>query len=282
MSDVYQVEALATIFAEGLDHPEGLAFDSKGDLWCGGEGGQIYKILSNGRHSEVANVGGFCLGVAFRPDGKLLICRVEPPGLVVLDPETCNHEVFATEVAGRRLITPNFPAFDRKGNLYFSDSGMKDSATGCVVKIRLDGVETIWQADLRFANGLSFDLEQRTLFVVQSFDDNVLRIPILADGSSGKPEIYCAQLEAVPDGLALDEEGNLYTSCYGNSRIYRIRPDGSKEIVSEDRQGIVLNRVTNLAFGGLDLKDLYAANLGGRQISSLKMDTPGVSLLNGG
>ena len=29
------------IFAAGLDHPEGLAFDAAGNLWAGGELGQI-------------------------------------------------------------------------------------------------------------------------------------------------------------------------------------------------------------------------------------------------
>jgi gluconolactonase len=34
------------VFAEGLDHPEGLAFDRDGNLWAGGELGQIYRIDS--------------------------------------------------------------------------------------------------------------------------------------------------------------------------------------------------------------------------------------------
>ena len=30
-----------TQFASGLDHPEGLAFDREGNLWAGGEAGQL-------------------------------------------------------------------------------------------------------------------------------------------------------------------------------------------------------------------------------------------------
>ena len=37
------------IFADGLDHPEGLAFDADGALWAGGELGQIYRIDARGR-----------------------------------------------------------------------------------------------------------------------------------------------------------------------------------------------------------------------------------------
>src|SRR5688500_9082229 len=32
------------IFSNGLDHPECLAFDRDGNLWAGGEAGQIYRI----------------------------------------------------------------------------------------------------------------------------------------------------------------------------------------------------------------------------------------------
>ena len=37
------------IFAAGLDHPEGLAFDADRNLWAGGELGQIYKISRKGK-----------------------------------------------------------------------------------------------------------------------------------------------------------------------------------------------------------------------------------------
>ena len=40
------------IFAEGLDHPEGLAFDAEGNLWAGGELGQVYKINQKVRSEQ--------------------------------------------------------------------------------------------------------------------------------------------------------------------------------------------------------------------------------------
>jgi len=36
------------IFAEGLDHSEGLAFDADQNLWAGGELGQVYRIDPTG------------------------------------------------------------------------------------------------------------------------------------------------------------------------------------------------------------------------------------------
>ena len=52
------------IFATGLDHPECCAFDCDGNLWAGGEAGQLYRIDSAGKVEEIANLGGFCCGIA--------------------------------------------------------------------------------------------------------------------------------------------------------------------------------------------------------------------------
>ena len=62
-------------FAEGLDHPEGLAFDANGVLWAGGELGQIYRIDARGRVREVARLGGFNLGFTFSKAQELYVCN---------------------------------------------------------------------------------------------------------------------------------------------------------------------------------------------------------------
>ncbi|MHB1957183.1 MAG: hypothetical protein ACYCOU_25995, partial [Sulfobacillus sp.] len=51
------------IFSEPrLNHPEGIAIDDEGYIWCGGEAGEIFRIDPNGRHLElVASTGGFTL-----------------------------------------------------------------------------------------------------------------------------------------------------------------------------------------------------------------------------
>src|SRR5437868_7944178 len=52
------------IYANGLDHPECLAFDRAGFLWAGGEAGQVYRIAPDSTVETVATLGGFCAGVA--------------------------------------------------------------------------------------------------------------------------------------------------------------------------------------------------------------------------
>src|SRR5215510_15057722 len=64
------------IFANGLDHPQCLAFDREGILWAGGEAGQIYRIAQDGRIETVVKLGGFTGGLAWTPDDSALyVCN---------------------------------------------------------------------------------------------------------------------------------------------------------------------------------------------------------------
>src|SRR2546425_1082394 len=63
------------IFATGIDHPECVAFDRQGDLWAGGEVGQIYRIPPDGKAQLIASLGGFCGGLAFSPRDELFVCN---------------------------------------------------------------------------------------------------------------------------------------------------------------------------------------------------------------
>src|SRR5438876_9874830 len=101
------------IFAGGLDHPECIAFDREGFLWAGGEAGQIYRITPAGVVSIIANLGGFCAGLAFSPADELLVCN-SSLGIVRVE-RSGKFSVFASHMGARKLICPNFGLFDSAG-----------------------------------------------------------------------------------------------------------------------------------------------------------------------
>ena len=122
-------------FAEGLDHPEGLAFDADGILWAGGELGQIYRIAPKGRVREISCMGGFCLGLTFSRAQELYVCNFKLPALVRLNRKGRILDSW-DRCGNRKFKTPNFSVFDSEGNLYFSDSGDWEEANGCVYRLR--------------------------------------------------------------------------------------------------------------------------------------------------
>jgi gluconolactonase len=267
------------MFAEGLDHPEGLAFDADGNLWAGGELGQIYRINGKREIRTVTTLGGFNLGLTFSARQELFVCNFKLGALIQLD--RSGKIVRSWERAGQyRLRNPNFSVFDREGNLYFSDSGAFGKNDGFLFVLRPNGRIEQLLDQLAFANGLSLSADERTLYVIQSTKDNVLAVPILTPGTIGKPRIHASGLHRVPDGAALDANSNLYVTCYASDNIYRVAPDGKVSLFAEDPQAAMLSSPTNAAFGGTDFDEMYFANLSRWHICRAKVGIRGQLLAN--
>jgi gluconolactonase len=267
-------------YADGLDHPEDLAFDSEGVLWAGGELGQVYRIPEIGQVEVLTSVGGFCLGLAFSAADELYICNAKLACVIKVQ-KNGKSNLFADSAEGHKLKLPNYGVFDSSGNLFVSDSGDWAKSSGCIVrfdsrghgKVFLDGPQP-------FPNGLALSADERFLFVAQSHTDDVLQVEIRRDGSAGDREVYATGLERIPDGLAFDVAGNLYVSCYASDNIYRVSPERKVKLLAYDRAGTTLARPTNIAFGGPERDELYVANLGRWHINRVKLDIKGQLLAN--
>src|SRR5688500_2902898 len=125
------------IFANGLDHPECLAFDRDGFMWAGGEAGQVYRIDPAGRVEQVATLGTFNGGVAVAPDDSVFICN-PATGIVRLRRDG-SHELFASHAGDQKLVSPNFGLFDRAGNYWVTDSGDWKKQNGYLLRFTPDG-----------------------------------------------------------------------------------------------------------------------------------------------
>ncbi len=267
------------IFAEGVDHPEGLAFDLDGNLWAGGELGQIYKINRKGKARTVATLGGFNLGLTFSRRQELFVCNFKLGALIQLD--RSGKTIRSWERAGRyRLRNPNFSVFDGEGNLYFSDSGEFKKNDGFLFVLRPNGKIEQLLDQLSFPNGLSLSADERTLYVVQSTKDNVLAVPILNSGAIGKPRVYASGLHKVPDGAALSADGNLYVTCYASHNVYRVAPNGAVSLFAHDPEGTMIASPTNVAFGGVNFDEMYFANLSRWHICRVRVGIRGQLLAN--
>ena len=248
-----------SVFASNLDHPECLAFDRDGLLWAGGEAGQVYRIDPDGRVETVAQLGGFCAGLAFSAADELFVCHSEL-GIVRVAADG-SHAKFATEAGGQKLIYANFGVFDAAGNYYVSDSGNWLKRNGRLLRFTPSGEGEVLASALGYANGLALSSDEKSLFMVESDTDSVFRISLGDDGSASSPEIYATGCGRLPDGLTLDAEGNLYVCCYASDEIWRISPAREKTLFAWDRWAIRLGSPTNMAFGGSRFDELYVANL---------------------
>jgi sugar lactone lactonase YvrE len=250
-------------------------------LWAGGEAGQLYRISPQGEIEEIANTGGFILGIALSPSREwMVICDLKNRCLWKMDMKSFELTVFANRIKDHVIQIPNFPCFDKKGNLYMSESGAFRAVTGKILKFDQKGEGKVWcDGPFNFANGMAIDKEGEFLYVVCTFAPSIERIPINGDGEAGKREVFVTFHEVVPDGLAFDIEGNLLVSCYAPNKIFKISPDRSVSTLIEDWEAHTLCNPTNIAFGGKEFDQLYVANIGRWHVSRIKLDTKGLPLI---
>ena len=266
----------ASIFTEGLDHPEGIAIHPDGTIWAGGEAGQIYRISADGNQVDVvANTGGFILGLAFSPRAEwLAACDLANHCVWHIDPTSHDCVKLISEVEGKPLKIPNYISFDDQGGFFLSESGDFRKVNGSVAYVDPNGSATWWhKGPFNFANGLA--LWDGWLYIVCSFLPGVERVRILDDGTAGEREVFCKLPQTVPDGLAFDANGALYISCYAPNRIYQVNIDRECAIWIDDWEAHTLSNPTNIAFGGEHHDQLFSTNLGRWHITRIDIDVAG-------
>jgi gluconolactonase len=250
--------------AEGLHHPEGVAWDPvAGCVIAGGEGGELYAVSTDGEVEVLAVSGGSMLGVAVDGAGRIYACDEGKGEVVRFDPRTGALETYARAPDGGELDTPNMLAFDDTGFLYVTCSGEDDPDAAGIVRVSPDGGVDWWCREVpAYPNGVCLTDRADALLVVASRLPGLVRVPILPDGSAGPPHVVAPLPDTEPDGTTLDERGDAYVTRYRPDGIVRVTPNGEVHVVADDPLAHVFDAPTNLAFVGPALDRAVVANVG--------------------
>lgn len=253
----------------GFDHPEGVAFSDDHGLFCGGEAGQIYSVdLETGESRIVADTGGFILGLAFGPEGKLFACDMGRSSVLQIDVTTGDVEDFSGSRSAD-VSVPNYLAFTKMGDLYVSDSGSWGADDGRVLLFPAEGGDArVVASGLAYANGLAVSVGGTELYVVESSTPAVTRVSI-DDSDYGNRSRIVEMPGTVPDGVAVCRDGSLVIACYRPDAVYSWSPGAGLSILAEDPTGLTMSAPTNVAFAGRDRNRLVTANLAGYHLTEL-------------
>jgi sugar lactone lactonase YvrE len=282
-------------------NPEGIARDPEGNLYAASfafqpsanicvlnrDGQVVDKIPVLHGAAPVASL----LGELFEPDQGLYVVDfangvVGNGRLLKVNPATHGVTTLATGFAAANAI-----AMDRDRNLFVSDS-----FTGKIHKVAPDGSSNqVWiyspllqtKGQPPFgANGVAFDRHQRFLYVANTGDSTVLRVPVNEDGSAGQIEVFAAGATLGPealhgaDGIMFDVKGNLYVCANQANEIQVLSPDGELIARYRGEDANALDFPASLVFGG---HSLYITNLSlatgvNSKLSVLGVPFPGLRL----
>lgn len=244
-----------TIIADGLDHPECVACGPDGQLYAGGEAGQIYSFDRDGSH-EIANTGGFVLGICLDGDSNIYACDQSRQEVLRITPSGEMSRF------GGPIRVPNYPVFTKDGNLLVSDSGGWKAGDGRLLSIAPDGSMTQLEVDVRqFPNGLAISPDGAWLYIVLSTVPSVSRVRMDGPTPHGPVETVVEMPLHVPDGLAFAADGTLLISCYTPDVIYQW--DGAVlRTLAQDPLRTIIASPTNVAFFGPERSQLAVASLG--------------------
>ncbi|HWA18415.1 MAG TPA: SMP-30/gluconolactonase/LRE family protein [Devosia sp.] len=265
-------------FADGLDHAEGICVTPNGDLFVGGEAGQIYKIV-DGRPIEVGNTMGFMLGLAADAEGRVYGIDNTHKLVWRYDPADGALTPWARGPEGKPFHVPNWGAFDALGNYYLTDSGDWMRNNGHIWVVRPGGRAEVWStASTAFPNGCCLSADGSKLYVAESVPSAIVEIEINADGSAGKRRVLCEMGYDVPDGVAVTTDGGIVIACYRPDVIYYWHEAKGLTVLACDPRGTVLAAPTNVVFVGKNLDTLVVPNLGRWHLARGKFGLNGAPL----
>ena len=231
------VEKFATLPA-GQANPEGLTVDKHGNVYVttfavtapAGTPGQLFVFDTSGnlkRQVSIAGSSSFLLGLAFHPQtNDLLVIDFGNKQVLRVNPNSGGSSVFMTVTGGAGLNALNF---DSAGNVYVSDSFQ-----GIIWRTGpRGGAGVAWVTDATLsttgvppfgANGLQFNSDETSLFVANTGNDTIVRIPVNA-GAPGKPVVFTNSVNGA-DGLFLDADDNIWVAANQADEIVVINKDG--------------------------------------------------------
>jgi sugar lactone lactonase YvrE len=205
--------------------------------------------------------GGFTFLEAPRVDdlGNLYFSEVMEGGIRRLSPDGRIDAFLAdrTHIGGLALTEDGgFVCSGGVGLEYFNpESGVRRSL-GLSFGALADGILV--------SNGIGQSPGRDRLYHVDTFV-GLCAYDRAADGTLTGKRVLAA--ERGLDGIAVDGAGCIWAASYATGAVIRFRPDGAVDRRIDFSSRFAGCRVTSLAFGGEDLRDLYVVTAGDYRVA---------------
>jgi gluconolactonase len=228
----------AEIAAVGRFTPAGIAADGRGEVYfTDASAGAIGRIGPSGTTAALyTGLTGGAEAIAAARDGGLTVALRDDGRIVHIPPAAgAPARVLVESFQGRRLLGPADLVYDRRGDLYFIDSGRNAVGKVGAVYVLTGAGELVQLArGLEQPGGIALADDERVLLITETRQDRVLAMSIDRTGKTPAldPPRILARLPAGarPTSAAVDADGVVYVLSSPTGRIEAIAPNG--EIVA--------------------------------------------------
>lgn len=273
---ILDADAQIEIIAQGFDWTEGpvwiedlgLLFSdippNKIYLWKEGAGHELY--LEPSGYTETVPRGGEigANGLILDHDGNLVLCQHGDRRMArmlsdIHSPEAA-FETIVDRYNGKRFNSPNDACYASNGDLYFTDPpyGLEHNMDDPSKELDFQGVYryssnqglVLLTDELSRPNGIALSPDERKLYVANSDPEKAIWMEYLLDSRGNIDQgrvfydatAFVGKEPGLPDGLKVDEHGNLFASGPGGIWVF----NASGEVLGKIKTG---QATSNCAIG---------------------------------
>ncbi len=160
--------------------------------------------------------------------------------------------------ADQRDVVFNDGAVDRQGRFWAGtvNPSNPEAREGCLHRLDPDGHVHKMDSGFMEPNGMGWSPDSRTMYFTDSVDRVIWAYdydPTAGAISNRRPFVELPEEEGLPDGLAVDSEGYVWSAQWDGWKLSRYDPSGKREREVQ----LPVQQVTSFAFVGENLDELY-------------------------
>jgi gluconolactonase len=256
--DLIAQDAKLEKVAGGFGFTEGPVWDPRGFLYVSDEEkNRLSRVFPDGRVETVLEIGDPD-GSTLDAQGRLVTTASVLRAIIQVEADG-KYRVLADKYDGKRFNSPNDIILGPDGALYFTDPTLdlpkgekQELPFQGVYRLSSDGTVRFLTKDLAEPNGLAFSPDGKRLYV----DDTKLReirvydVAPNGDLKNGRPFGKEEGRGGVPDGMRVDEKGNVFVTGPGGIWVWDSEGNHLGTIMMPES-------TANLNWGDADFRTLY-------------------------